>query len=123
MKQILLIENDPNIMCINSGALRMRNYDVLQAFSLKEAIQIISDKQPDIIVMESLLPDGSGLDFCKKIKQKIKIPILFLSRCGDNAEIVAGFRVGGDDYMTKPYDLNVLISRIEARLRSAGYPK
>ena len=70
----------------------------------------------DLVVMDIMLPDGSGLELCREIKSRFHIPVLFLAALGENKEIVEGLRAGGDDYLTKPYDLEVLVARVEARL-------
>ena len=67
-----------------------------------------------------MLPDGNGIDFCKLLKSWQSAPVIFLSALGESADIVAGLRAGGDDYLAKPYDLEILIARIEARLRSVS---
>lgn len=118
MTRVLLIEPNPDIMCINATALRMRHYDVLQAFSLAEADELLAANAPDMIVMETALPDGSGLDFCRNFRKRSRTPILFLSALSEGRDIVAGLRAGADDYITKPHDLGVLAERIEVRLRS-----
>lgn len=72
----------------------------------------------ELIVLDILLPDGDGLTLCREIKENYDIPILFLSALGENEDIVQGLTAGGDDYLPKPYDLNVLVARVEARLRA-----
>ena len=73
-------------------------------------------------MLDILLPDGDGVALCREIKQEYDVPILFLTAMGENEDIVKGLTAGGDDYLTKPYDLEVFMARVEARLRAA-HPK
>ena len=118
MAIILLIEDNASIMDINRAALQMREYEVLCASTLKEAERLLSLHQVDCIVLDIMLPDGNGLTWCREIKQAYSTPILFLSALGENKDIIAGLQAGGDDYLAKPYDLDILVARIEARLRA-----
>ena len=117
MYTILLVEDNPHIMKINSQMLEMRGYRVLQAPTAQACRQKLYWEPVDLVVLDILLPDGSGLDLCREIKEKYRIPILMLSALGENRDIVEGLRSGGDDYLAKPYDLEVLAAHIEARLR------
>ena len=118
--RILLVDDSPLIIDINSKALEMAGYKVLKAADGKSCMQILKSDTVDMIILDILLPDVNGLDICRKIKAKLDIPIIFLSSLGENEHIIEGLRAGGDDYLKKPYDVNVLIARIEARLRSVA---
>ena len=120
MSTILLVEDNPNIIKINSELLKLRGYDVLQAETIAKAKDQLRWHNVDLIVLDIILPDGSGLDLCRELKAHLNIPILFLTALGENQDVVDGLRAGGDDYLAKPYDFEVLIARIEARLRSAA---
>jgi DNA-binding response OmpR family regulator len=119
MAVILLIEDNPDIMNINASALKLRGYDVLCAEAIEPGREILARRDVDCVVLDILLPDGNGIDLCMELKQTYDIPILFLSALDKNEDIVDGLRAGGDDYLSKPYDLEVLIARIEALLRRA----
>ena len=116
---ILLIEDNPHIMEINYEALIMEEYHVLRAFDCKQGLDALKNYKVDLIILDVMLPDGDGFDLCKKIKEDYDVPILFLSALGENHQIIDALRAGGDDYVTKPYDLGVLLARVEARLRSS----
>lgn len=119
MSTILLVEDNPHIMKINAQLLTLRGYQVLQAETAAQAREQLRWHPVDLIVLDILLPDGSGLELCRELKAQRSIPILFLTALGENQDVVEGLRAGGDDYLAKPYDLEVLVARIEARLRAA----
>lgn len=115
---ILLVEDNVDILKINRAALQMRGYRVLSAASVAEARALMEADQPDLAVLDIMLPDGSGLDFCQELRQDTTaLPVLFLTALAEKEDLLAGLRQGGDDYLVKPYDLDILIARIEALLR------
>jgi len=117
---ILLVEDNPDIMKINRSALAMRGCRVLEAETVEQGRELMEKENPDLIILDILLPDGNGLDFCEELRKDNNVPILFLSALGGNQDIVNGLIKGGDDYLPKPYDLDVLLARVEALLRRAG---
>ncbi len=120
---ILLVEDNPHIMAINREALLMENYDVLEAVDGRACMERLAAHDVDLIVLDIMLPDSDGLSLCRSIKRQYDVPILFLSALGENEQIIEGLRAGGDDYLSKPYDLGVLLARVEARLRAARRSK
>ena len=120
MSTILLVEDNPHIMKINAEVLTMRGFQVLQADSAAQCLDMLRWHPVDLIVLDILLPDGNGVALCRHIKEHSSVPILFLTALGTNQNVVEGLRAGGDDYLAKPYDLEVLVARIEARLRSSA---
>lgn len=117
MSTILLVEDNPHIMKINAQMLSARGYEVYKAFSASECRKIMEWNHVQLVVLDIMLPDGDGLELCRELKNKYHVPILFLSALGENQDVVDGLRAGGDDYLAKPYDLEVLAARVEARLR------
>ncbi len=113
----MLVEDNLETMKINCDALTYRGYTVIKADSLAQAEQAIAEYTPDLFVVDIMLPDGTGLELCEKIRKNTLAPILFLTALGDEEQIVTGFRAGGDDYITKPCGVNELVARIEAHLR------
>lgn len=123
MNTILLVEDNPHIMKINYTALMMEGYYILRAETAAECLRVLRENDVDLVILDIMLPDGNGVELCTRIKREFEIPILFLSALGENENIVAALRAGGDDYLTKPYDINVLIARAEARLRAVHKEK
>lgn len=114
---ILMIEDNPDILRANAAELRMENYRVLEADTLEAGRVLAQREQPDLLLLDILLPDGSGLDYCREIFGQNAPRILFLSAMNAPEDVIAGLRAGGDDYMTKPYLMQELLARVEALLR------
>ena len=117
MSHILLVEDDSDIMRINRSFLENEGYTVHCADSVQTAAFKLEECIPDLVLLDVMLPDGDGMDFCRILRQKTQAPVIFLTARDENDDVIMGFRSGGDDYITKPYDLNVLKERIEAQLR------
>jgi DNA-binding response OmpR family regulator len=118
----MLVEDNEKIMAGNRRMLERRGYKTIAALNLAEARSLIETTRPDAIVLDIMLPDGSGLDFTRELRDKGMdgVPILLLSGFTASEYIVSGLDEGGDDYLTKPYDFAVLMARIEALLRRAS---
>ncbi len=117
--KILLVEDDADILRVNSIYLKRQNYTVFEATTVDSAYSLLTRENPDLIVLDVRLPDGSGVDLCAKIRQESSVPIIFLTCLGEETDKVEGLMAGGDDYMQKPYSLAELAARIHAMLRRA----
>ena len=117
MPHILLVEDDSDIMRVNRTFLENEGYTVHCADSVQKAEFQLEECVPDLVLLDVMLPDGDGMDFCAILRKKTQAPVIFLTARDESDSVVKGFRSGGDDYITKPYDLNVLKARIEAQLR------
>lgn len=116
---ILLVEDDPNILRTNRRILKREGFTVLCARSLQEAREKFTQQKPDALVLDIRLPDGSGLAFCEEIRGDTSAPVLFLTALDEKNEIIEGLVAGGNDYITKPYDVDEFLARIKAQLRLA----
>lgn len=114
---ILLIEDDIMILKTNKKALELQGYRVLCANTLIKGSILMEHEIPDLVILDVLLPDGNGLDYCAALQGKRNVPILFLSALGTSGHILAGLRAGGDDYIAKPYDMDLFLAKVEALLR------
>lgn len=120
---ILLVEDNPDILKINQGTLADAGYRVLTAETLEAARLVLESSTPDLLVLDVMLPDGDGVDFCTEIRARgLAAPVLFLTAKGKKEDTLAGLRAGGDDYLTKPYDLDIFLARVQALLRRAAPP-
>lgn len=120
MKRILLLEDDKALNRGISLKLEKEGYEVLSAFSLKEAKALFQKGSIDLVISDITLSDGSGMDFCREVRQKSEVFIIFLTALDQEVDIVNGYDCGADDYMTKPFSLLVLISKVNALMRRAG---
>jgi len=114
---LLLIEDEPAVQSNNLKILRRRGYQIKQAYTLSEAWKIIADESPRVIILDIQLPDGNGFDFLNELRKTSDVPVLILTAMGTTEDIIRGFEKGGDDYLTKPYDLSVFLMRVEALMR------
>ncbi|MCI9361509.1 MAG: response regulator transcription factor [Hungatella sp.] len=119
MSRILLLEDDLSLVNGLSFAFKKRGFSLDVARTLQEAEYLWTDGKYDLLVLDVALPDGSGFTFCKKVRQVSKVPIIFLTASDEETSIIMGLDMGGDDYITKPFKLGVLESRINALLRRA----
>lgn len=117
-QKILVVDDEPNIRDLLSASLRFAGYQVATASNGNDAITEIVDGQPDIVLLDVMLPDISGFGVTKKIRSMgVETPILFLTARDETQDKVAGLTVGGDDYVTKPFSLDEIMARISAILR------
>lgn len=117
MKRLLFVEDDLGLMNGITFALKKQGYEVIGANTLMEAHRLWKSERYDLVILDVLLPDGLGFDFCQMIRQTSKVPILFLTAAEEETDIIMGLDMGGDDYMTKPFKLAVFLSRVNALLR------
>ncbi len=117
MKRLFLLEDDLSLVNGLSFAVKKQGYDIVVARTTLEADTLWADGKYDLVILDVSLPDGSGFDFCKKIRRTSKVPIMFLTAADEETDIVMGLDIGGDDYITKPFKLAVFLSRINALLR------
>ncbi len=120
---ILLVEDDYALAMGTEYTLRAEGYEIRHAKNLAEARKTVtadgaSEERVNLILLDVMLPDGSGFDFLEELREKqIEIPVIFLTAVGDEANIVRGLDLGADDYVTKPYRVKELLSRISAIFR------
>jgi DNA-binding response OmpR family regulator len=114
--KILLVEDDKSLAIGLMYTFKEEGFECLCAQTAKSAREIF-DSSYDIVVMDVELPDGNGYDLCREIRSKSDVPIIFLTSYDDEVNIVMGLDMGGDDYVTKPFQLKVLMSRIKANIR------
>lgn len=119
MSKILLLEDDLSLINGLSFAFKKQGFELTVARTLKEADELWGEGKYDLLVLDVSLPDGTGFEFCKKVRQVSKVPIIFLTASDEEVNIIMGLDIGGDDYITKPFKLGVLVSRINALLRRA----
>jgi two-component system phosphate regulon response regulator PhoB len=118
--RVLIIEDEPDIRKTIDYNLSKESFQVFQAGSIAEGELSILDNSPDVIILDLMLPDGSGLTLCRDIKsneQTKHIPVILLTAKADEVDRVIGFELGADDYVTKPFSVRELILRVKAILK------
>ncbi len=119
MNRILLLEDDLSLINGLSFAFKKHGFEAEVARTLKDANMLWAEGKYDLLVLDVSLPDGSGFEFCKKVRLVSKVPMIFLTASDEETSIIMGLDMGGDDYITKPFKLGVLVSRMNALLRRA----
>lgn len=114
---IFLLEDDDAIGIGLTYSLKKEGYKVTIAKTVSEGIKTVSEKDFSLYILDLTLPDGNGYDVCKKIKEKGDLPVIFLTAYDDEVNVVMGFELGADDYITKPFRVKELLVRIKSVLR------
>ena len=117
MKRILLVEDDLSLINGLSFAVKKQGYLLDVAHTSSETDSLWDDGKYDLVILDVSLPDGSGFNICRSIRQTSKVPIMFLTAMDEETDIIMGLDIGGDDYITKPFKLAIFMSRINALLR------
>lgn len=117
MYKILLVEDDATLAMGIEYSLKNEGYRVDMANNITLAKQLIDRESYDLMLLDITLPDGSGYDLCKYVRRTLETPIIFLTALDEEVNIVMGLDLGGDDYITKPFRIRELLSRIKAVLR------
>lgn len=120
MQSILIVEDDKMLNQGISFNFQMDGFKVFSALSLGEAKNILGKEEIDLIILDVNLPDGSGFEFCKEIRKNYSSPIIFLTACDMELDVITGLKIGADDYITKPFSVNILRERVLAVLRRYG---
>lgn len=119
MQKILLVEDDETLLMGIEYSLKNEGYKVESATTVASAKQVINQREYDLIILDIGLPDGNGFDLCNHIRKDKITPIIFLTAQDEEVNVVMGLEMGADDYITKPFRIKELISRIKAVMRRA----
>src|SRR5438270_7590367 len=125
-RQVLVVDDEPMLRNLLSRLLRMEGYDVLEAEDGQTAINIVRAKEPDLVLLDVMLPARDGLDVLGDLRRTSNVPVILVSALGEEADRVLGLKMGADDYVVKPFSAAELSARIESVLRRAqvrGWPE
>jgi DNA-binding response OmpR family regulator len=124
-KKIVIVEDEPSLVFTLQDTLESEGYDVFIAENGDEAVKIVKKEQPDLMILDLMLPGMSGFDVCRTVRDKnYTFPIIILTARDQEIDKVTGLNIGADDYITKPFGVKELLARIKARLRrSETYSK
>ena len=117
MKKILLVEDDASLCRGISFKLKKEGYEVLTSSTVKDAIVIFENNKIDLVISDITLEDGDGYELCQKIRQNSDVLFIFLTALDQEVDMVTGYDLGADDYITKPFSVRELIARVKANLR------
>ena len=121
-KRLLLIDDDPNLILLVKDYLEFRGYEVITAENGREALEVLEQEIPDMIICDVMMPEMDGYAFVNQVRQEERtswIPILFLSAKGQSGDKIKGLNIGADVYMVKPFEPEELVAQVEASLKQA----
>ena len=114
---ILVVDDEPPIVRLVRAKLKVDGYEVLTASSGREALEILEEEVPDLVVLDVMMPDMDGFETLRRIRQRNQVPVVMLTARGSDADKLQGLQSGADDYVTKPFNPDELEARIAAVLR------
>ena len=117
MSRLLLLEDDQSLIYGLSFSFKKQGFNADIARTISEALDLWAKNEYELLILDVSLPDGSGFEFCRKVRENSDVPIIFLTASDEETSVIMGLDIGGDDYITKPFKLSILISRINALLR------
>jgi DNA-binding response OmpR family regulator len=117
--RILVVDDEPAVTDLLAYNLRKAHYDVLTAGDGRVALQLAREKQPDLILLDLMIPEVDGLDVCRELRRSSNVPVIMITARGEEIDRVVGLEIGADDYVTKPFSVRELMARIKAVLRRA----
>lgn len=116
---ILVVDDDQDIVKLITKSLKLERFEVIPAYSGKSALTVLKEHRVDFVVLDIMMPDMDGLETCRIIRNEYSIPIMFLSARDRDIDKIIGLEIGADDYLTKPFSIHELTSRIKAHFRRA----
>ena len=122
-KKIVIVEDEPDILEVLSYNLKREGFDVSHALDGIKGLALIEKVEPDLVILDLMLPGLDGLEICRRIKsvEKLKhIPVIMVTAKGEESDIVIGLGIGADDYVAKPFSPRELVARVNAAIRRAG---
>lgn len=114
---VLVVDDEPQILRVMRASLPIRGYEVLTASSGEDALNQLGKQVPDLVILDLAMPEMSGLEVCRRIREFSTVPIIILSAKGSESDKVAALDLGADDYVTKPFGMDELLARARAVLR------
>ena len=117
METILIVDDEPNIRDVLRWPLAEAGFNIVEASDGNEAIEQFTAVAPDLLILDIMMPEMDGTDVCRKIRQTSDVPIIFLSAKAQDIDKIIGLEIGGDDYVTKPFEPRVVVSLVKAMFR------
>jgi DNA-binding response OmpR family regulator len=118
-RTVLLVEDEESITVPLQEALAREGFDASVAGTAAQALELARSLEPDVVLLDVMLPDGSGFDVCRELRRESSVPIIMVTARGEEADRIVGLEIGADDYVTKPFSAREVVARIRAVLRRA----
>jgi two-component system alkaline phosphatase synthesis response regulator PhoP len=118
-QRILVVDDEPGVRDLLAYNLRKAHYEVMLAADGREALHLVGETLPDLILLDLMIPEVDGLDVCRELRKSSDVPIIMITARGEEIDRVVGLELGADDYVTKPFSVRELMARIKAVLRRA----
>jgi two-component system KDP operon response regulator KdpE len=123
-EKILIVEDEPRVMRLVNEVLKAVGYQVINAANGEDAVEMVALERPDLVLLDILLPHNmDGYQVCRRIREFSDVPVIMLTAKARENDILTGFDVGADDYVTKPFNAKELVARVNAVLRRAYHPE
>ncbi len=116
-EKVLVIDDDENTLWLVSTLLQHNGYQVLSALTPAEGLRLAEEQQPNLVLLDVMMPDVDGWEVCRRLREMTEVPILFITAKTGIKDVVKGLEIGGDDYIVKPFDNRELVARVKAHLR------
>lgn len=123
MQKILLVDDDPHIREVLRFALKKAGFATCEAEDGQQALAQFAAEQPDLVVLDIMMPEMDGTEVCRTLRQRCAVPIVFLSSKDEEVDRIVGLELGGDDYVSKPFSPRELVARVRAVLRRSSAPE
>jgi DNA-binding response OmpR family regulator len=120
---IVVVDDDPGILKLVSLNLQLEGFRVVTAADGKEAVQLVHDEQPALVLLDVMMPVMDGFQACERIREFSEVPIIMLTAKGGIEDVVRGLDTGADDYVVKPFSINELVARVKAVLHRTKFPQ
>lgn len=121
-EKILVIDDEEATVHLIGMLLEKRGFETIKAYRAEEGLRKAYRHQPDLVLLDIMMPDMDGWEICKRLREMSDVPIVFLTARSDTKDVVHGLEMGADDYITKPYDNDELVARVRAHLRRSPRP-
>jgi DNA-binding response OmpR family regulator len=121
-EKILVIDDEETTVQLIGMLLERRNFEVIKAYRAEDGLRKAYRHQPDLVLLDIMMPDMDGWEVCKRLREMSDVPIIFLTARGEVRDVVRGLEMGADDYIVKPYDNDELVARVKAHLRRSPRP-
>ena len=120
---VLVVDDEPHVVRLVKANLETSGYKILTAADGEQALRVVRDESPDLVILDIMLPKMDGYEVCRRIREFSPVPVIMLTARSAKVDLVHGFEVGADDYLTKPFAANELLVRVRAVLRRSKWPE